>query len=235
MSNDFANVTYDEQATQTTTGLDAPVHAEEIDLNDPRLTSESIDVNPEGDAYATPPPPPDGKYRAKLKQIDVKDGKGQLARFTAKLTKDGNPYLYTGLEARIQDPTGKLDNIPVFDRWVGTFLNRDGSTKVTTILSKLGVAVPSKANHAQLMELFLKTLAAEPDITIETSWEASCQACVEEAKKSGSKAPRSIMGMNRFPQDSKGQPIAAMPCPIDKKHGDMVAQARIVGFEALKK
>jgi hypothetical protein len=59
--------------------LNAPTG--ELDLNDPKFASEDIGVNPEGDAYATPPPVPDGEYRAKLKQLDVKDSKQNLVRY----------------------------------------------------------------------------------------------------------------------------------------------------------
>ena len=237
--NDFSAPVYDE-ATQTdnpnTAGLDTPVHGEEIDLNDPRLASENIEVNPEGDAYATPPPPPDGEYRAKLKQIDVKDARGQQVRFKAmKIKGTEKLYLATAIEARIQDPAGTYDNIPVFDRWVGTFPNRDGSTKITTILTKLGVSFPKSATHKDLMEIFLKALAGEPDVMIETQWEASCQKCQEEAEKTGSQKPRSIRGMSRFPQDTKGKAIPEIACTVDKSHGVMVAQVRIVGFKPVKK
>jgi hypothetical protein len=34
--------------------------------------------------------------------------------------------LFTALEATIQDPTGKYDNLKVFDRWFSTMFNRDG-------------------------------------------------------------------------------------------------------------
>jgi hypothetical protein len=191
--NDFATPTYDET---TTAALDQPTG--ELDLNDPKFLSEDIGINPEGDAYATPPPPPDGEYRAKLKMLDVKDSKGGMVRY-APWAKDDKVALFTKIEARIQDPSGKYDNIPVFDSWFSTYLNRDGSTKVSTLLSKLGRTVPPRASHKVLMDELVTALASEPDVIIETQWEASCQTCTEEAKKNGGKRPRSIQGMKKFP------------------------------------
>lgn len=229
---EFSAPSFDPAALDTQVGS-----ADQIDLNDPALLSESLDVNPDADAYASPPPPPDGVYRVKLKQIDVKDGNGNAVRFrAAKAPKDGQVYVNTAIEARIIDAqTGKYDNIPLYDYWVGTYRNRDGSTKLTTILNKLGVAIPRGASHKSLMDLFLQTLAGEPEIEVETAWEASCQTCSTDYKAGKlTTKPREIKGMARFPQVNN-IPVPEIPCPLDAKHGVMVAQARIVGFRSLKK
>ena len=82
------------------------------------------------------------------------------------------------------------------------------------------------------MELFLKTLAGEPELAVETAWRAECQTCQEAAKNRGDKAPKPILiGMHRFPRDAKGQPDPMVTCPSCKS---MVrAQARIVQFYEL--
>src|SRR5512146_437195 len=133
----------------STDALNAP--AEGIDLNDPRFASEDIGVEPEKDAYAAPPPPPDADYRAKLKLLDV-EYKGQKVQYAPWASSDGSKVaFFSKLEATIQDPSGKYDNLKVFDSWFSTMLNRDGSTKVSTLLSRLGAAVPARAAHTALM------------------------------------------------------------------------------------
>jgi hypothetical protein len=226
--------TFEPTADETVNdALNAPTG--ELDLNDPKFASEDIGVNPEGDAYATPPPVPDGEYRAKLKQLDVKDSKQNMVRY-APWSKGDKVALFTALEATIQDPTGKYDNLKVFDRWFSTMLNRDGSTKVSTLLNKLGVPIPGQASHKILMDLLVNKLASEPEVIIVTQWEASCEKCRNEAKANGSKAPRSIVGMNKFPYlpGSTTEHNPDIVCTADAKHGTMTAQPRIAGFKAIK-
>src|SRR2546430_14406481 len=64
---------------------DAP--QELIDENDPRLISETLDANLEADAYAQPIPPPDGKYRAKLKLEGVKAEGGEVKPYAAGMNQ----------------------------------------------------------------------------------------------------------------------------------------------------
>lgn len=220
-----------------------------IDPNDPRLVSESLDVNTEGDAYSMPPPPPDGRYRAKLKIMQVEDAAGVKHDYLPRLGKKAPklPYYATAIEARIIDPTGKYDNIPVFDRWVGTFMGRDGSTKVQTILMRLlkadgtpWVAKGARMTHKDWIDLFVKALATEPEIGIETSWEWSCQGCGEAAKKAGTDYPKSITGMNKFPVDAvKSKQLGVqtyspdLACQVDKTHGYSTARPTIARFLSL--
>jgi len=226
--------TFEPSAEEATNdALNAPTG--EVDLNDPRFASEDIGVNPEADAYATPPPVPDGDYRAKIKQLDVQDSKGNMVRFKA-WAKGEKVAAITKIEATIQDPSGKYDGIKVFDSWFGTYLNRDGSSKASTLLNKLGKTIPSKASHKLIMEELLKALAGEPDVIITTQWEASCEKCREEAEKTDSKKPRSITGMRKFPllPGKTNEYNPEIICPADAKHGLMQAQVRIAGFKSIK-
>lgn len=238
----------EEQATQAAAPNGVATDAAEvIDINDPRLTSEALDVNVDGDAYAFPPPPPDGKYRAKLSilQTEVDDGKGHKSKvdYYGKSHEKQGLYLCTGVKAAIIDPTGKYDNIPVFDRWVGTFVGRDGSTKVSTILKFLHrpdntpwVKPGTKLNHAQWMQVFVQALAGEPEIGIETQWEWSCQGCGEEAKKKGERYPKSVIGMQKFDPDrvasKPNAPVyqSELKCQVNAAHGFSRAQVRIARF-----
>lgn len=224
-----------------------------IDLNDPAFTSEVL-VNTEGDAYAQPAPPPDGRYRAKLKLEGLKDAADAAGAPVNYLPKKhtnrsgivDQVYLYTTIKAEIIDPSGKYDGIPLFDSWVGTFQGRDGSTKVATILARLKkpdgspwITPGMRINQTAWMELFVKALAGEPEIGVETMWEWSCQGCGEEAKAQGKQYPKSIQGMGKFPLDASkskpGNPVYSpeMKCQINPAHQFSRARATIARFIAL--
>lgn len=226
---------------------DAP--QEIIDPNDPRLVSENIDVNTAGDAYAQPAPPPDGRYRAKLKLEGVKNDKQELVPYLPKMTKKPPivPYFFTAISAHIIDPSGKYDDIPVFDSWVGTFVNKDGSTKVSTILSKLKrpdgrpwIQQGQKMNQKDWMEMFIRALAGEPEIVVETQWEWSCQQCGEEAKAAGRAYPKSVVGMQKFPPQTDAAKLKAgekfqpeMKCQVNPAHGYSRARVTVGRFLSL--
>lgn len=99
---------------------------------------------------------------------------------------------------------------------------------MSTIIQKAGGTVPAKSSEKQRVDLLLKTLAGEPEVIVETAWEASCQTCQEAAKKSGGKSVRPfLVGMHRFPQIKGGHdPIVA--CPTCKAQAR--AQVRIAQY-----
>jgi hypothetical protein len=257
MSSTFGTPTYEGGSSSTaidpqqaTNGVahpsDAPQDvAEAIDPNDPRLTSEALDVNAEGDAYAQPAPPPDAKYRAKLtlEQVPAAKGSNDKVDFAPMQSKKSPVQVYfaTGIKAVIMDSTGKFDGIPLYDRWVGTFIGRDGSTKVSTILARLKrpdgtpwIEKGKKYNHREWIELLVKALAGEPEIGVETAWEWSCQGCGEEAKKAGKDYPKSIIGMQKFPYDAQQRKhIPEMKCQVNPLHGYSRARATIARFLSL--
>jgi hypothetical protein len=231
------------------TNADAPAEAAvapgeqapAIDPNDPRLTSESLTIDPEADAYAVPPPLPDGKWRAKAKQIDIKDPKtGQLHRYIAQEArrKDGSAwqtdangkpaaFLCTNIEYSIIDHSGKNDGVKMTEYWVKTLVNpKKGTSPAATMIFKLGGKLPVGRSHKDIMDALLSALAAEPELVLETAWSAECQTCQEKAEKTGERAPRAILqGMHRFPV-RKGEHDPVIQCPQCK--GMVRAQARIV-------
>jgi hypothetical protein len=228
-----------------------------IDENDPRLTSEILDINPAGDAFASPPPPPDGAYRVKLKLEGYTDAQGTKKDYGATLTKGGGgnpqlPYLTTGLSASIIDPSGKFDGIvvyPPFGGNVGTLVGKDGSSKVSTILSKIKRPDGTtwnynfQGNHQGWMKRFVEAMASEPEVGVVTQWEGSCQICGEEAKKTGARYPKGVQGMTHFPLEADKKKAQAQghsyspdcPCPIKpKEHGYFKARSVIVKFLSLE-
>lgn len=227
-----------------------------VDENDPRLTSEPIEYNPQANSFASPPPPPDGKYRAKLRLEGATDAQGNKKDFIAHQTRGGNgkpvlPYYHTAISATILDPSGKYDGItvyPPFGGFVGTLQDKNGGSKISTILFRVKNAqgVPwannFRGNHRQWMELFIKALQTEPEIGIDIHWEASCQACGEEAKAAGRSYPKGVAGMTHFPLEMSKDKAKQQghgyspdwPCPSNKAHGTTRARAVIGEFLSLE-
>ena len=209
-----------------------------IDPNDPRLTSEVITVNPDADAYAILPPLPDGKWRAKAKQVDIKDDKGQQQRYAvfsrAKMA-NGAPFFATNIEYSIIDHSGEFDGVKLTEYWVKTLVDaRKGTSQAATMIGKLGGKVPTSGNQKVYIDALLATLASEPELILETAWSAECQHCQELAKKRGEKQPRPFLqGMHRFPATkTPGVHDPMVKCPAC---GQMVrAQARLVAPFSLK-
>jgi hypothetical protein len=226
---DFTSPIYREEETTETPSLSSADSAAldqdsgAVDLNDPALLMQEVtgadsSVNP----YAAPPPPPDGFYRAKLKQVDVKDSKGQPARFVIKQEMDyskkpyapvflpsGQPksYVSTKIEARIQDLNGKFDNIPVFDQFMDTRVDRNGGCPVLFLLQALKVKLPAKPTQKVLIDSLLSALAGEPEVDIKETWVGQLSKDDSDAIKAAGKKVPKIEGMHRFPQhDGKPQP-----------------------------
>lgn len=221
-----------------------------IDENDPRLISEPLDVNVDADAYAQPAPPPDGKYRAKLKLEGVKqEGTSEKKSYAPKnFGKPPVPAYATSISCQLIDANGKYDGIvlyPAFGGGVSTAVRRDNSSQVGTILARIkkpdGSAwAPAgvKMNPKEWMELLVKALATEPEIGVETSWEASCRECgeVEKAKGSGKFAARTT-GMHHFPPETDAAKRKAgltnspeIKCAVNPAHGYSKARAIVTRF-----
>src|ERR1700733_5782653 len=235
----FGEPTYDggpEAPATTTHGANGQAASanEIIDLNDPRLTSEQLTENPQGDAYAILPPLPAGKWRAKAKQVDIKDDKGQMQRFAAfsrAKMNGGRLFLATNVEFTVLTENAHFDQSKITEYWVKTLVEqRTGTSQIATLLGKFKQPIVPATPGAR-MEQFLKVLAGEPEIVVETDWSADCMACQEAAKKHGGRAPKAFMlGMHRFPQLRTGGHDPVVKCP----EGHMVrAQARIVAFHEL--
>jgi len=238
MATPFGQPIYAEHEGDDPTQPAAAPEAEVLDINDPAFTSENIEINPEVDAYAFPPPPPDGRYRAKLKLSPRENAAKEKVDYLPAVWGSNPPQkvLVTGVEAAIIDPSGTFEGYKVYDRQVSTFIQREGS-KVTTVLSFLqrpdgapwATTTSKPHNLVAWMELLKQALAGEPEVGIETQWEWSCAACGEAAKKTGEKRPRSITGMHKFPQ-FKGKFSPEMRCSVNPAHGESRAQVRIARF-----
>lgn len=215
---------------------DAPSRV--LDPNDPSLTSEVLSEDTTQDAYAIPPPPPDGKWRAKLKLVDIKDGAdGQMKRrivYVHPNMNDGKPFFAVNVEASLIDVHGKFDGVKMTEYWVKSSVDRRKNvSQMTTITKAAGGTPVEKGTQADRVNQLEKTLAGEPEVVLDTFWEAACQTCQESAKKSGGKAPRAFkMGMSHFPQPRAGEFDPVVECPTCKT--PVRAQLRIGQFFNVK-
>jgi hypothetical protein len=203
-----------------------------IDLNDPNLLMQELDTNPDVDPYAAPPPLPDGRWRVKVKQQDVKNpSDGQPARYAVKLDKQTQqPYAYTALEATVLDPTGKNDGMKLHDYFVSTRPARNGGIPIVRLLTCLKVQLPPKVNAKVLMDELLKALASEPELEVDTVWEGGMdQADQERFEAAGERQPR-VLGQHRFPQNGKGEPQPEMTVETKLGKVNLRARPRINGY-----
>jgi endogenous inhibitor of DNA gyrase (YacG/DUF329 family) len=234
----FGDPTYSDTPAHDATGPDpSSTPTQSIDPNDPRLTSEVLTDNAAADAYATPLPLPDGKWRAKAKQVDIKDDKKQLQRyavFQRPGIENNKPFFATNIEFSIIDHSGAHDGVKLTEYWIKTLVDgRKGTSQSDTMVRKLGGKTLPSSTDKQRIDLLLATLATEPELIVETAWSAECQTCQESAKKKGDKAPRPFLaGMHRFPSTrTPGVHDPIVPCPVCK--AQVRAQPRIVGFYSL--
>jgi hypothetical protein len=188
-----------------------------IDPNDPALMSESMDVDASQNAFAVPPPPPDGKWRAKLKQVEVRDASGQMAHHAVVQydgMNDGKPYFVVNVEADLIDVSGKFDGVKMTQYHVKSAVDkRKNVDEMTTITHAAGGAVVRSGTAKARLDALEKALAGEPECVIESVWRASCQPCQDKGKKEGKRVNDFLVGMHRFPQTLPGQYDPFVKCP----------------------
>ena len=220
-----------------------------IDFNDPRLTSESLTVQ-EGDAFSQPAPPPDRKWRVKLKHEGIKQqGSSDILPWEPAIQKDKNGnqiglFARTVMSVTIQDSEGKYDGlhlqVPFF--YMDTKVNREGLSKVMTVLNLLRkpdgtpwIQKGERLNHKELIERFVKALQGEPEVGVESQWELQCEGCNQEAKARGGFA-KSIQGMTKFPPSKtvRGEYDPEMRCQVNPAHGYSKARPVVGRFLNLK-
>jgi hypothetical protein len=244
-ADDFAQPIYmDEQAggggvggNGSASALDQPV----LNLDDPNLLNQEVDLSSDVDPYAAPPPLPDGRWLFKVKQRDVKGPDGQPTRYKVVTTRKGQPlppeqyYVQVALDGQVIDPSGKYDGITVSDYNVTSRPDprKGNQIPMKWILSQLKVQLPVRGTPRMLLDEWFKATASEPMIEVETVWEGSLdQADQERFDAAGEYSPR-VLGQHRFPQDSKGNPIPDMDVETKLGKVHLHARPRINGYFAV--
>ena len=227
------------------------------DINDVALTSETLTAR-EGDAYATPPPPPDGIYRVKLSLRGVKSedmkgadisqysGGADTAPWVADVDKNGAAFAKTIMDVKIIDARfPELDGVflQVPFKWTDTKSGgRAQTSRVMTLLTLAGkrpdgqpwVVIGQNYGHKLLIETFVKFLSGEPELNCRSEWSVTCDVCQQAGKATGN-YPKSIEGMHKFPPllGKPGQYSPDMPCPVNRAHGSTKARAVAAQFFSL--
>lgn len=185
--------------------------APEPDLSDPSLTTESLETDANADSYAIPPPLPDGKWRAKLQLVDInKQGGGKsdhpwilvVATWSDKVNGKHPQFFAFNIQATVLDLTNHYDGTKLTEYWNKTEVDkrRGGASPASTVIRRSGGIVPEGSPQMIVRDIMVKHMAGEPEVIIETEWEARCQACEERADKAGTKKPRAVrQGMRNFP------------------------------------
>jgi len=189
-----------------------PQQLEAIDINDLSLTSEEVEFDPQAEAFAFPPPPPEGDHLAVLLL-----GPQGFKRGTAK---DGRPFITAYIEARIQAPGERWDDRPVFDNFVDTLISPfSGTCRMVGVLKALGRTVEARTKALELARALHAALLSQSQVSITVKWRGYCQNCGGETMK----------GARQFPATADGGHRAVGECPTCK--GEVAAQARIVAYK----
>jgi hypothetical protein len=200
-----------------------------IDIFDQSLGTEEVEINPEANAFAFPPPPPESgnPYRVKLKR----GSKGWM-QYPSKNGKSG--YLATDVEARIIAPgEEKLDDKPLFDNFVSTMVMPSTHTsRLVGVLKAIyetrgqGETINSHTSHQELARKLQEEFDRESEVGVVIQWEAYCEACSDKDKRVV------VRGEKRFPQNQDGTHVGEME---HKQCGSTIsAQAKIQRYVALK-
>ncbi len=201
--------------------------AKRVDINDTGLLTEEVALDPEADAFLTPPPPPDAIYLAKIKLSGAPGQQWQAKPDREDPSKIG--YLFCSVEARlIIGANQPYDNAPVFDGYVSTMIMQSsGTCRIAGILRDgLQKKVPTRLKHKELAQLLNTALVGEPQVRIETRWEGYCDTCQGRKGKTGKVILR---GMKKFPQSKDGKRhLHVVEC--SKCGTEVTAQARIVRY-----
>ena len=169
---------------------------ENVDINS-LDDSTTFEVDQDKSIFDMPPPPPDGKYRARVK-LKERDG-GLWKKGT---TKDGAMYLKTEIEARIIAPGTRFDDLPLFDNFVSTMnMPNTPASKVSSLLNEvLGVKTGNRVTHKELAQALTNAVGDGVEVGIVTQWRAS----VKTGEENGKGVYKDVRGMKRFSQKADG-------------------------------
>lgn len=206
--------------------VEEKVKPAQIDLNDLSLQDEQIDLNPDADAFAGPPPPDDGEHLVKLSL-----GKSGVTGGTiSKGEMKGKKWYQVEIVGKIQ-PGDKFEGRMTFNRVSSMIFN--GTSEVVGVLKAIGEGVTSRESTLDLLRRLTARLNGEPDALQKTQWVAFCKDCLDDYDNSGGKRGRKqgivLRGQNRFPQEADGRHRHQIECP---NCGSLVtARAEVVAYK----
>lgn len=161
-----------------------------VDLTSTNLEAgEQQTVNPDEDAWASPPPPPDNiKHRVKvfLARDGMQGGKDD----------DGKQQYRANLELRIVD--GPYQNATIFANCSTQIGRGKEISSMAGVMLKLGLPkdkLPKTGSPLQFAQLMAKVLKAEPQAWVEGEWAAGWMEAQRKFMK---------VGMKNFPDKPGG-------------------------------
>lgn len=196
----------------------------EVDINDLQLVDEQVDINPEADAFAGPPPPDDGDHVVKLSLGPRKVQQGK--------DKQGRVYYMTHVQGKVQ-PGDKFEGRVTFHNPSTMVMQGTGTSAVVGVLKALGEPVSAREGVVDLTRRLVNRLAAEPAVTQTTQWTAFCKSCKDDYDNSGGKRGKKngivLRGQRNFPQDGNGGHRHQVEC---KNCGDLLtANADVMAYK----
>ena len=200
------------------------VKAVEVDLNSLDLVDEQVDISVEADAFAGPPPAPDGDHLVKLSLGPKKVLSGKA--------KDGRPFYMLHIRADIQ-PGDEYEGRVMFTN-VGTMVMQNtGTSAVVGVLKAVRDQVSPRESILELARRLKNRLDGNPECLVTSQWQAYCADCKAEFDatdgKKGKKGGIVLRGQKRFPQNGNGHNRHQVECP---NCGSMLtAQAAIIAFK----
>jgi hypothetical protein len=179
-----------------------------IDINDLSLEAETLELDPTADAFQLPAPPPDGRYRVRLKLGE----RGFERPFSEKKKKR---YITAHIEARIVAPGLRWDNVPLFDQATTLIMDSSGTCRMAGLLAALGEVVSARMEDTEMGRALNKHLAGEHTCDAVTQWEAYCKDCAKTV----------LRNERNFPSDGKGGHKHVVECR--NCGNEVTAQARV--------
>jgi len=191
-----------------------------VDINSLDLEEDEVQFDAAADSTEQPPPVPDGIYRVKPRFA------GDTPNWQAKTVDGKLQSLWTkqNVQFVIQAEGTPFDKQVVFGM-ASTMIMRNGSSSISTILSKMGLAdeVGQCRSHKELAQLFERAVEQGRELQIETEW-------VAQIKGADDKYKTIKKGMRNFPLNGDGNYKHVIDVP---GQGEATAQATIRHFLSL--
>jgi len=198
---------------------------------DPSLLQQTVTVNKDADAYASPAPPPEGEYLVVIKGPKKEE---DFIQFRVNKDEAGNPVSVVAvfkIHGEIVDPGGKNDGLVLFPHIFvqpsTKYQERSGTTTALSFIKRAGfdhLIQSTDLSVQEQMDLMKQVVAAHPQMRVKAKWRLS----VKGKNADGTDKYEDIYkSMSEFPDDpnNPGQKLWKVPVDPLNPQGDM-AEAR---------